>query len=30
MLAAETMSGRNGHTVYALDGALLAEALRRS
>ena len=30
MLAAETMSGRDGHTVYALEGALLAEVLRRS
>ena len=30
MLAAETMTGRDGHTVYALDGELLADALRRS
>jgi D-aminopeptidase len=30
MLAAETMSGRRGNTVYALDGELLREALRRS
>jgi D-aminopeptidase len=30
MLAAETMTGRDGHTVYALDAELLAEALRRS
>jgi D-aminopeptidase len=30
MLAAETMAGRNGHTVYALEGAVLAEVLRRS
>jgi D-aminopeptidase len=30
MLAAETMTGRDGHTVYALDGELLKEALRRS
>jgi D-aminopeptidase len=30
MLAAETMTGRDGHTVYALDGELLAEVLRRS
>jgi D-aminopeptidase len=30
MLAAETMTGRNGRTVYALDGELLAELLRRS
>jgi D-aminopeptidase len=30
MLAAETMTGRDGHTVYALDGQLLAEVLRRS
>ena len=30
MLAAETMTGRNGHTVYALDGELLADVLRRS
>jgi D-aminopeptidase len=28
MLAAETMTGRDGHTVYALDGELLREALR--
>jgi D-aminopeptidase len=30
MLAAETMTGRNGHTVYALDAELLAEVLRQS
>jgi D-aminopeptidase len=30
MLAAETMTGRDGHTVYALDGELVKEALRRS
>ena len=30
MLAAETMTGRNGHTVYALEADLLAEVLRRS
>jgi D-aminopeptidase len=30
MLAAETMSGRDGHTVYALEGELLADLLRRS
>jgi D-aminopeptidase len=30
MLAAETMTGRNGNTVYALDPELLQEALRRS
>jgi len=30
MLAAETMTGRGGHTVYALDGELLKELLRRS
>ncbi len=30
MLAAETMAGRDGHTVYALDGEVLKEALRRS
>jgi D-aminopeptidase len=30
MLAAKTMTGRDGHTVYALDGALLKETLRRS
>jgi D-aminopeptidase len=30
MLAAETMTGRDGHTVYALEGELLAEVLRRS
>jgi D-aminopeptidase len=30
MLAAETMTGRDGHTVYALEGGLLAEVLRRS
>jgi D-aminopeptidase len=30
MLAAETMTGRNGRTVYALDPELLAEVLRRS
>jgi D-aminopeptidase len=29
MLAAETMTGRDGHTVHALDAELLAEALRR-
>ncbi len=30
MLAAETMTGRDGNTVYALEGELLAEVLRRS
>jgi D-aminopeptidase len=30
MLAAETMTGRDGHTVYALDAGLLQEALRRA
>ena len=30
MLAAETMTGRDGHTVYALDGELLKETIRRS
>ena len=30
MLAAETMTGWRGNTVYALDGELLQEALRRS
>jgi D-aminopeptidase len=30
MLAAETMTGRGGHTVYALDPELLQEALRRA
>jgi hypothetical protein len=30
MLAAKTMTGRDGHTVHALDGALLKETLRRS
>jgi D-aminopeptidase len=30
MLAAETMTGRNGHTVYALEAELLKEVLRRS
>jgi D-aminopeptidase len=30
MLAAETMTGRDGNTVYALHGELLEEALRRS
>jgi D-aminopeptidase len=30
MLTAETMTGRNGNTVYALEGELLAEVLRRS
>jgi D-aminopeptidase len=30
MLAAETMTGRDGHTVYALEGELLAELVRRS
>jgi|RhiMetdeSRZDD1v2_1073273.scaffolds.fasta_scaffold05223_4 D-aminopeptidase len=30
LLAAETMTGRDGHTVHALDGALLQEALRRA
>jgi D-aminopeptidase len=30
MLAAETMTGRDGHTVYALDGELLKETLRRA
>jgi D-aminopeptidase len=29
MLAAVTMTGRNGRTVYALDGELLKETLRR-
>ena len=28
MLAAETMTGRDGHTVYALDARLLQESLR--
>ena len=30
MLAADTMTGREGRTVYALDGELLADVLRRS
>jgi D-aminopeptidase len=30
LLAAETMTGRGGRTVYALDGELLKETLRRS
>jgi D-aminopeptidase len=30
MLSAETMTGRDGHTVHALDPDLLIEALRRS
>jgi D-aminopeptidase len=30
MLQAETMTGRNGHTVYALDADVLREVLRRS
>ena len=30
MLAAETMTGRDGHTVYALDADVLREALRRA
>jgi D-aminopeptidase len=30
MLAAETMTGRDGNTVYALEPKLLAEVLRRS
>jgi D-aminopeptidase len=30
LLAAETMTGRNGNTVYALEGELLTEVLRRS
>jgi D-aminopeptidase len=30
LLSAETMTGRAGHTAYALDGELLTEALRRS
>jgi D-aminopeptidase len=30
MLAAETMTGRNGHTVYALEAELLVEVLRRA
>jgi len=30
MLAAETMTGRNGNTVHALDTDVLAEVLRRS
>jgi D-aminopeptidase len=30
MLAAETMTGRDGHTVYALDADLLEDVLRRS
>ena len=30
MLAAETMTGRSGRTVHALDGELLGELLRRS
>ena len=30
MLAAETMTGRDGHTVHALDGGVLADVLRRS
>jgi D-aminopeptidase len=30
LLAAQTMTGRDGHTVYALDGEVLADVLRRS
>jgi D-aminopeptidase len=30
MLGAETMTGREGRTVYALDGEVLADVLRRS
>jgi D-aminopeptidase len=30
MLAAKTMTGRDGHTVHALEGEVLKEALRRS
>jgi D-aminopeptidase len=30
MLAAETMTGRHGHTVHALDAELLQETLRRA
>jgi hypothetical protein len=30
MLAARTMAGRDGNTVYALDPDLLKEALRQS
>jgi D-aminopeptidase len=30
LLAAETMTGRNGHTVYALEADLLLSALRRA
>jgi len=30
MLAAETMTGRNGHTVYALDADVLRDVLRRA
>jgi D-aminopeptidase len=30
MLAAETMTGRDGHIVYGLEGGLLADLLRRS
>ena len=30
MLSAETMTGRGGHTVHALDAELLQQALRRS
>ena len=30
MLAAETMTGRDGNTVHALDPELLQEVLRRS
>ena len=30
MLAAETMTGRNGNTVYALEAELLVEVLRQS
>jgi len=30
MLAAETMTGRDGHVVSALDADFLTEALRRS
>jgi D-aminopeptidase len=30
MLAAETMTGRDGHTVHALDAELLQETLRRA
>jgi D-aminopeptidase len=30
LLAAETMTGRNGHTVYALEPELLSDVLRRA